>query len=225
MRNCMNNHTERKTSRFHQKLDDIRGVKGEVGYIKKQKKFQSMMLVLFIVIGVVLFLLGLALTKTRANIFTVLGILMVLPGAKRVIALVLFVPRKSVEPERYEKMKERLAEDAVLLTDYIFTSPDKVMSFDFLIVQDQKVMGILSEKKQDLTYIKDYLQKGLNQTASGYQVCVFSTAEEFEKFYAKQKKTGNNRSKSAAEQTEHDSSSQDDSSQDKVLEYLKILAV
>lgn len=72
------------------------------------------MLMLYVLIGVGLFLIGLAVHKTRANLFTVLGILMVLPAAKRVIALVLMVPRKSVERERFEKVRAALPESAAL---------------------------------------------------------------------------------------------------------------
>ena len=83
-------------------MEQWKGTKCQFGYINKQKKFQFAMLMLYVLIGVGLFLIGLAVHKTRANLFTVLGILMVLPAAKRVIALVLMVPRKSVEKERFE---------------------------------------------------------------------------------------------------------------------------
>ena len=85
------------------KMEQWKGTKCQFGYINKQKKFQFAMLMLYVLIGVGLFLIGLAVHKTRANLFTVLGILMVLPAAKRVIALVLMVPRKSVEKERLDR--------------------------------------------------------------------------------------------------------------------------
>ena len=77
-------------------MEKFKGTKCECGYIHKQKVFQSLMILLFTAIGVGLFLIGLAITGTRANVFTVLGILMVLPGAKRVIAVVVMLPHKSV---------------------------------------------------------------------------------------------------------------------------------
>lgn len=196
-------------------MKNIKGTKCEPGYIKKQKVFQSLMLLLYVVIGVGLFLIGYLITGTRANVFTVLGILMVLPGAKRVIALVLMLPRRSVEQERYDKMKDMVSEQAVLLTDYVFTSPDKVMSFDFVIVQDENVMGILSKKKQDVKYVTEYLQKGVDDTVSGYRVRVFSSDDEFAGFYR--------RMMSAKTEKEQDKADVD--KQDAVVKYLKILAV
>lgn len=196
-------------------MEKIKGKKCEFSYIQKQKVFQSLMLLLFVAVGVGLFVTGLLITGTRANIFTVLGILMVLPATKRIIALVVMVPRRSVDKDRYDRMRETVAEEGILYTDYVFTSPDKIMSFDFLIIQNQNVMGILSEKKQEEAYILDYLQKGVDSQASGYQVKLFSSDEKFYKYYRRL--------------TEGSSKQERDEEymarQDKVSEYLKILAV
>lgn len=200
---------------MEENMENIKGTKCEFGYIQKQKVFQSLMLLLFVAVGVGLFVAGLLITGTRANIFTVLGILMVLPAAKRIIALVVMVPRRSVEKERYDRMRETVSEEGILYTDYVFTSPDKIMSFDFLIIQDQNVMGILSEKKQEEAYILDYLQKGVDSQASGYQVKLFPSDEEFYKFYC-QLTEGSSKQERDKESV---------AKQDKVSEYLKILAV
>lgn len=203
-----------KLNEWRKNMEKIKGRKCEFGYIQKQKTFQSLMLLLFVAVGVGLFLAGLLITGTRANIFTVLGILMVLPAAKRIIALVVMVPRRSVDKDRYDQMRETVSEEGVLYTDYVFTSPDKIMSFDFLIIQNQNVMGVLSEKKQEQAYILDYLQKGVDSQVSGYHVKLFSSDEEFYKFY---------RRMAGEDRQERDEESV--AKQDKVSEYLKVLAV
>lgn len=192
-------------------MKDFKGTKCEPGYIQKQKLFQSMMLLLFIVIGVGLFFAGFVITKTRANIFTVLAILMVLPAAKRVIALVVMVPRSSVEMERYDKMKQTLSDKAVLLTDYVFTSQDKIMCLDFVIVQNRHIIGILGEgRRRDRGYIRDYLQKTVDRVADGYQIKLVASDDEFYKFY---------------ERMAVGSSLGQEEEQEKVVEQLKVLAV
>ena len=135
------------------------------------------MLMLYVLIGVGLFLIGLAVHKTRANLFTVLGILMVLPAAKRVIALVLMVPRKSVEKERFEKVQGALPESAALLT--VFTSTEKVMSLDFVIVMNKNVYGIKDGKKTDDAYVEKYLSETISAAARGYRVQLFENEEAF----------------------------------------------
>lgn len=161
------------------KMEQWKGTKCQSGYINKQKKFQFAMLMLYVLIGVGLFLIGLAVHKTRANLFTVLGILMVLPAAKRVIALVLMVPRKSVERERFEKVRAALPESAALLTDYVFTSTEKVMSLDFVIVMNKNVYGIKDGKKTDDAYVEKYLSETISAEARGYRVQLFENDEAF----------------------------------------------
>lgn len=165
-----------------------KGTKCEPGYIEKQKRFQAVMLLVFAAIGIGLFLIGYLATGTRANVFTVLAILMVLPGAKRVIALVVMVPRRSVEQGRYDRMKETISPDAVLLTDYVFTSSEKIMNLDFVIVEGRVVTGIRSvnERRRDAgigKYMKDYLSKGIAGVADGYRVNILDSDEAFYRQY------------------------------------------
>lgn len=193
-------------------MEKLKGTKCGLGYIAKQKKFQSLMLLVFIAVGIGLFFTGYLITGTRANVFTVLGILMVLPGAKRVIALVVMVPRRSVEVERYERMMQTVDGKGEVLTDYVFTSPDKIMGLDFVVVQNHNVLGILDGKKQDVKYITEYLKKGVGDTVSGYQVRIFSSDEEFYAFYKKMNQEIREEGQAAAKQEE-------------VIRYLKVLAV
>lgn len=192
-------------------MKNVKGTKCEFGYISSQKKFQALMLLLYIAIGVGLFLAGFLITGTRANLFTVLGILMALPGAKRVIALVVMMPRQSVEKERYDKMGSVLSGNGVLLTDYVFTSSEKVMNLDFVVIYKKNVIGILGRDGQDIKYMTDYLQKEVEEIVSGYHVRIFSSDEDFYKFYKKMPE-------SAREED-------DKTEQDEVVKHLKILAV
>ncbi len=192
-------------------MKNIKGTKCEFGYIRSQKKFQALMLLLYIAIGAGLFLTGFLITGTRANLFTVLGILMALPAAKRVIALVVMVPRQSVEKERYDKMKSVLSGDSALLTDYVFTSTEKIMNLDFVVIYRKNVIGILGRDGQDIKYMTDYLQKGIGEIASGWHVRIFFSDEDFYKFYKKM--------------PESDREDDDKTKQDEVVKHLKILAV
>lgn len=188
-------------------MNQWKGTKCEPGYIQKQKVFQSLMLLVYIAIGVGLFLLGLWITGTRANVFTVLGILMVLPGAKRVIALVVMLPHQSVERAQYEALKKVVSPQAVILADYVFTSPDKIMSFDFVVVEDKQVTGIAPGKADDIPYMTDYLKKGIAAIAPEFEVRIVVNEAEYLRQYKSHGESPQ------AEKTEE------------VVEYLTILAV
>ncbi len=196
-------------------MEKLTGTKCGCGYIHKQKIFQSLMILLFIAIGIGLFLIGLAITGTRANVFTVLGILMVLPGAKRVIALVVMLPYRSVEQERFDKIKEMVSEDAVLLTDYVFTSTEKIMHLDFVIVDQGNIIGVKDAKKKNAEYMQEYLQKGVSAVATSYNVKLCDSDKEMKQFYDRM----------LSSKKEVGLSEEEKKRQEAVVSYLKVLAV
>lgn len=154
--------------------------KGEYGYIAGQKKKNLMVLLVLIVIAIGIFLTGYFLHKTRANIFTVMAVLMVLPGAKRVVALVVMVPKKSLEKSRYDKVKE-LAGDSTLFVDYVFSSTEKIMHLDYVLIRNGNVLGVVAKSKQDVEYMKKYITDCVQKTVSSFHVKIVDTDEQFEK--------------------------------------------
>lgn len=151
--------------------------KGKQGYISSRKKIDFLWLLGFILLGIGIFLAGYFLTHVRANIFTVLAVLMVLPAAKRVVALVVLLPRKGVSRERYEKIQP-LVESGTLYVDYVFTSTEKIMHLDFLLIKNGNVMGVIAPSKQDVVYMKKYLADCVHKVAPNYHVKVFKNDEE-----------------------------------------------
>lgn len=151
--------------------------KGEQGYIHNRKKIDTIWLLIFIALGVGIFLTGYFITDTRANIFTVLAVLMVLPGAKRIVSLFVMLPRKSVDKERYDKVKTACGE-GILYTDYVFTSTEKIMHLDFLVVKNGNVFALIAPSKQDVNYMKKYVTEQVHKLASDYHVKFFTKDEE-----------------------------------------------
>ncbi len=151
--------------------------KCEPGYIAWSKKINILWLLGNILIAIAIFLVGYLWMHTRANIFTVLAVLMVLPAAKRVVALVVMLPKKGMKPERYREMKE-LAGDDVLFADYVFTSTEKIMHLDFLLIRQGNVLAVKASSAQDVEYMKKYLEDNVHKLAPDYGVRVFDRDEE-----------------------------------------------
>ncbi|MCR5796889.1 MAG: hypothetical protein K6G63_03090 [Eubacterium sp.] len=188
-------------------LEKYSGKKCEFNYINKQKKFHAIVLVLFVVFALLVFFAGLMITHTRANIYTVISILMVLPAAKRVVSLVVMVPNKSVSKDRAEHLSALLGSEDVLLLDYVFSSRDKLLSLDYVVVSGKQIMGVKSQRGCDEAYMKQYLSETVSKISDSYSVKIFENDEKFENFY--QKATGR----------------EAEADQEKVVEQLKILAV
>ena len=97
----------RKLDEFRQ--DDTRrkaaGGKSTPGYISRTRKTNFIWLAVWIFIGVAIFVTGMLIWQTRTNLLTVLAVLMVLPGAKRVVALVAIGRKKSIDLERCRRLE------------------------------------------------------------------------------------------------------------------------
>lgn len=151
--------------------------KCELGYIAKKKKISFLWLMVSVLIGVAIFLIGYFWTHTRANIFTVVAVLMVLPAAKHIVSLIILFSKKGVSKERFDKIKEASG-NAILLTEYVFTSTEKIMNLDFVLIKNGNVLAVKAPAKQDVEYMKKYLEDSVHKAAPSFHVKVFDTDEQ-----------------------------------------------
>ena len=154
--------------------------RGEFGYINARKKRAILSTLFMALIGIAIFVIGLFLNKmSNRNIFTVLAILFVLPGARFLVGYIVMFPYHSVVRERYEKVKEALTENTQLYTDLVITSSEKVMHLDFVVVGNGQVVGLLGEGKQELSYVRSYVTKGVHNWGPDYKVKIVDNEKTF----------------------------------------------
>jgi len=154
--------------------------RGDFGYIKARKKRALTGTLCMAAIGIAIFLTGLLLNKmSNRNIFTVLAVLFVLPGAKFLVAYIVTFPYHSVSAERYGRVKKALPEKMVLYTDLVITSQEKVMNLDFVAVGNGQVLGLTAKKEKELSYIRSYLTKGVQNWGNGYKVKIVDSEKLF----------------------------------------------
>ena len=106
-----------------------------LGYLTKRKKAEILWIVFFVVLGVAIFLTGYLWSGVRANIFTVMAVLLVLPAAKHLVALIAMFRKKGVTKERYDKVKTA-AGQAVLYVR-LFESDEKLISHLQRLTQEE----------------------------------------------------------------------------------------
>ena len=66
-----------------------------------------------------------------------------------------------------------------LYTDLVITSSEKVMSLDFVVVGNKQVIGITSDKKVDISYIRKYLTDGVANWGDDYKVKIVESEKLF----------------------------------------------
>lgn len=159
----------------------------EYGRIRDVKRRNVTGVLCMIAIGVAVFLLGLFLNKfDKRNIFTVVAVLFVLPMARYLSTLLVILPYKTPEKALYERVKEAMPRHSVLLSDYLFSSSERVMGMSFLVLTGHELIGLTVSEKEKADKMTSYLTTELKRRAIPGKVTVYT---EQEKFFAALKKT------------------------------------
>jgi len=189
--------------------------KNNPGYIRRYRRINLIWLIVWVIIGVAIFTTGWLIWHTRANILTVMAVLSVLPGAKRIVALIAAGRKKSVSLDRCRKLETEVEPfiyagdldlheyepdiDAeaeveadssaeaevssrkspyeepeipwnVIFTDYIFTSTEKIMMLDFMVVTGGTIFILPSSINKDQDYVKKYLTDGIKKWSTVFDI-------------------------------------------------------
>lgn len=154
--------------------------RGDFGYIKAKKRSSLVKTGLMAILGIVVFMIGLFLNHmSNQNLFTVIAVLFVLPGAKSLVAFIVLFPYKSAPGELYEKAREKLSEGMTLYSDLVITSSEKVMHLDLLAVGNGQVIGLIGKKDQDISYMRKYLRDGVHNWGTDYKVKIVEGEKNF----------------------------------------------
>ena len=154
--------------------------KGTYGYIRWRKQRIILWIVILVAIAVAIYITGFLLNdKSNKNVFTMVAVLFALPIAKQLVALILLFPYRSVSQERYQQVKNKLADGMELMADLVITSPEHVMHLDFVAVGQNQVIALLGEGKQELAEVRAYLSKGVHNWGSGYKVKIVESEKVF----------------------------------------------
>lgn len=166
--------------------------KGQRGYIDTRKKTQLLKALMYAGIGVVIIVTGLLLNKfEKNNIFTMIGILMVLPAAKRLVNFIVFFPYKSVDEKLYNKIRDKVAKEDIMYTDVVFTSPEHIMFLSFVVISGNEIIGLSlneaagkkdAKKKDDMMLA--YLKERMEKMGYKYKVTVARSVEAFLSAYS-----------------------------------------
>lgn len=161
--------------------------KGCYGYINQRKKRHLIYTILEFAVVFGIFFLGIAILKTKNSIFSVAAVLTTLPATKMAISYIILIDKKSPDEAIYKSLCQ-IAKPSEILSDLIFSSPEKLMPVDFLIASQGKVLLFVSNPKADLKKTTDYV-KGLVQ--KDYHCKSFQIYTDAEKYIANVKNAMN----------------------------------
>ena len=136
--------------------------RGEWGYLKYRKASLTLMFLGVVIAAVAIFIIGLALNKWEtSNIFTVVAVLGVLPAAKILVLMIVVCPHKGMGDEEKSFIDGLTTEDDKVFYDAVFTSKERPMHLDAIIVTGHQIIGYTTQKKDKIDKIDSYYKNEL----------------------------------------------------------------
>ncbi|MFA9375679.1 MAG: hypothetical protein ACERKZ_02880 [Lachnotalea sp.] len=134
--------------------------KGCYGYIDTNKKNSMIKGLGGLAVIVIIYVLGIIITKTRLNWFTFSSVLCALPVGKMLVNMIIAFPHKSMEKGAYHKINEKEV-GVTILYDLIITSDENIMQIDSIVIKGNTICAYTCDEKlnEDTTvkYIKNIL--------------------------------------------------------------------
>lgn len=143
--------------------------KGLYGYFDAEKKRRILMTVIFYAVPICLLIAGMLLTDTRNNILTVVAMVCVIPAAMSTVGMIMMLMRKSIPKEEYEAIDPHIGSLTFAYELYL-TSEKQNALVDCVVFCGNEVVGLVTDKKTDIKFAQNHLQKMLR--SAGYKVSV-----------------------------------------------------
>ena len=154
--------------------------KGSFGYLKKQAVKQGLLALGMLAICATIFLVGFFLLKQYATILTVIAVLGMLPVAKLIVSMILFMKAEkfSCSQELYHSIMEIAGDkkDTLLAGfDFYLTSYDKNFPLSAACVCKGALVAYTPWEKCDCNKCKEHLEEYMKKNGiSGINVKIFS---------------------------------------------------
>lgn len=153
--------------------------KGEKGYISQVKKRSVIISALCLAWALALFIAGLFIFDSRANILTIVAAVLIIPFSQFVTHYILFAKFKSVSDELVEKVENTAKPGSIMYVDTVITSTERAMNLCFIIITGEKLIALdcAGDKKYEKT--RDYIRELVKKKGYSYKVIVEQDEEKF----------------------------------------------
>lgn len=159
--------------------------KGQYGYIKEHKK---KIITSIIILGVMILtgvILSLVMFKTTKTLIIILPILISLPFAKQIVALIMCSKFKPLTEEEHKKIEKGIHyenRDGILY-DISISRYEGMMFFPAVIVRDGRMLFLYQEafdkKIPDVEFLKKEIARSFEMIKKPYVIITALTVDEF----------------------------------------------
>lgn len=136
--------------------------KGEYGFIQSRRKIEILKTVLMFALSLAVFLIGYSVTKTRANLFTVVAVLGMLPASKCAVSMIMFLKSSTGTREAYEEIAAHM-DGMPAVYDLVITTAERAYPVLAIACGGQALYGFVEKKGKDLKKLEQHLSQMLKQ--------------------------------------------------------------
>ncbi len=164
--------------------------KGSFGYLKKQAVKQGVLALSMLAVCATAFLVGFFWLTEYATILTVIAVLGMLPVAKMLVSMILFMKAEkfSCTNDLYEKLIKTAGEqkeDLLCGFDFYLTSYDKNFPLSAALVRKGSLIAYTPWKKCDCNKCKEHIELYMKKNGiTGINVKIFAEENKFAERFA-----------------------------------------
>lgn len=166
--------------------------KGDYGYLGQQTKWEILKVLIFFAAAFGVLFLGIHLTGDKNNLLTVVAVLGLLPAAKELITLIMFIRARkfSCPPSLYEAVEGEIynkedaaydkADPLIIVYDLYMTGQEKNYPILSMCCRNKTLVGMADWEKFDYKKAEEHIQIMLKQ--NGYKnisVKIFSEKDKY----------------------------------------------
>ncbi len=153
--------------------------KGKKGYISFLKKFDVIFILVSALIFAAVYIIGIKIWNTKANIGTVVAVLSVLPACKRLANLIVIMPFKGISDDDYAKITPQIKEGWLVLCDMLFSTEERNYSFDHVVLTNSKMLVYSSMSKDKSRLAKVYFENAFAKRQMQVKINIYNNVNEY----------------------------------------------
>lgn len=165
--------------------------KGSFGYLKKQAVKHGLFALGNVMFCAMIFLMGYFFIEKSSAIFTVVSVLGMLPAAKFIVSMILFMraEKHSCTKELYDEVLSLAGDKKEKLLcgfDFYLTSYDKNFPLNCVLIKKSSLIAFCSYSKTDEQLVKKHLETYMKKNAiSNITIKIYKDKNKFLERFAK----------------------------------------
>ena len=160
-------------------MKEKKAVKGQYGYIGRQRGWTVFRTVFLFGISLALFGIGIWSTGSKKNLLTVIAVLGCLPASKSAVNMIMFLKAKGCSKQVKEQV-EKYGNSLTCLYDMVFTSYEKNYQISHMTIKGHVVCGYTEDGTCDVKACEKHLEGLLKQGGCrGVTVKVYDKLEAY----------------------------------------------